>query len=285
MKSFFKNKTMLTLLIGIIVLIGVMGATLKQRPFPSWPEIFIRDSFSTVQGMLYKPTKGTTDFLSNLTHFYNIYLENKALKANLDQYAQVSSEVASLKGENERLRAMLDIRDNKLKGYKVRAADMIVRTPDRWNNMITISKGSNDGIKPDMAVVSANGDLLGRVSSVSTFSSNVELLMDIEKGNYISAMIPGAAPIYGVIEQYIMEGGQGYLVMKKIPQQVKITENSYVTTSGMGGVMPQGLMIGKVTKIVPGDYGLTQNVYISPMANFYQIEQVFVVEKDFVNQK
>ena len=76
---------MIALLIGIIVLIGVMGATVKQRPFPKWPEIFIRDSLSTVQGMLYKPTNATTDFLSKLTHFYNIYQENKALKANLDR--------------------------------------------------------------------------------------------------------------------------------------------------------------------------------------------------------
>ena len=198
----------------------------------------------------------------------------------------MSSDVNSLKGENQRLRDMLDIRDNKLKNYKVRVAEVIARSPDRWNHLITISKGSNDGIKPEMAVVSANGDLLGRVSSVSTFSSNVELLMDIEKGNYISTMIQGTSPIYGVIEGYVMQNNQGFLVMKKIPQQVQITKDSYVTTSGMGGVMPQGLMIGQVDSVTVGDYGLTQTVYVRPLANFYQIEQVFVVDRDStVNSK
>lgn len=282
MISNFKNKQMIIIIIGVIVLIGIMGATMKERPFPSWPEIFIRDSLSTVQGMLYKPTQGMTDFLSKLAHFYNIYNENKALKANLDRYAQVSAELEQVKGENERLREMLNIRDNKLKEYSVTTAEVIQRTPDRWNHMITINKGSNDGIKPNMAVVSSKGDLIGRVSSVSTFSSNVELLMDIEKGNYISAVIPGAEPIYGVIEEYVMQKDQGFLIMKKVPKQVKLTKGAYVTTSGLGEVMPQGLMIGVVDSWTDGDYGLTQTVYIRPLANFYQIEQVFVIKKKFI---
>lgn len=273
---------MIIIIIGIILLIGIMGATMKERPFPSWPEIFIRDSLSTVQGMLYKPTQGTTEILTKLTHFYNIYNENKALKANLDRYAQVSAELEQIKGENERMRSMLGIRDTKLKDYKILTAEVIQRTPDRWNHMITISKGSNDGIKPNMAVVSSKGDLIGRVSSVSTFSSNVELLMDIEKGNYISASIPGTAPIYGMIEGYVMQKDQGFLIMKKVPKQVKLTKGAYVTTSGMGEVMPQGLMIGVVDSWTDGDYGLTQTVYVRPLANFYQIEQVFVIEKKFV---
>ncbi|GEN33038.1 MULTISPECIES: rod shape-determining protein MreC [Aneurinibacillus] len=282
MTNFFGNKRLIAILIGLIVLIAVMGATLKERPVPTWPERFAKDSVSFVQGILYKPTVMVSGFFDNIKHIYNIYEENKALKSQLDQHAQLQVEADDLRRENERLRSMLGIKDTKLKGYEKYAADVIARSPDRWNNMLTISKGKNDGIEPDMAVISAQGALIGRIQSVSAFSSQVELLMDIEQGNHISAAIQGNQAIYGVIESYDLEKHE--LIMRKIPKtkDLKITPGQYVTTSGMGGVMPPGLVIGRVSSVGDGDYGLTQTARITPLANFYQIEQVFVAKRDFV---
>jgi rod shape-determining protein MreC len=280
--NFFGNKRLIAILIGLIVLIAVMGATLKERPFPTWPERIVKDSVSFVQGFFYKPTMMVSGVFDNVKHIYNVYEENKTLKANQDKYEQLKVEADQLRRENAQLRSMLSIKDDKLKGYHVYTADVIARTPDRWNNMLTISKGKNDGIEPDMAVVSAQGALIGRIQSVSTFSSQVELLMDIEQANHISATIQGNQAIYGVIESYDLEKHE--LIMRKIPKtkDLKIIPGQYVTTSGMGGVMPPGLIIGRVRSVEDGDYGLTQTARITPLANFYQIEQVFVVKRDFV---
>lgn len=284
MTNFFGNKRLIAILIGLIVLIAVMGATLKERPVPTWPERFAKDSVSFVQGLLYKPTAMVSGFFDNITHIYNVYEENKALKAQIDQHAQLEAEVKALRIENKKFREMVNIKDTKLKDSEKYAADVIARTPDRWNNMLTISKGKNDGIEPNMAVVSSQGALIGRVQSVSAFSSQVELLMDIEQANHISALIQGDQNIYGVIESYDLEKHE--LIMRKIPKvkDLVIKPGQYVTTSGMGGAMPSGLVIGRVSSVGDGDYGLTQTARITPLANFYQIEQVFVVKRNFVVQ-
>ncbi|MFT9849868.1 rod shape-determining protein MreC [Aneurinibacillus sp. REN35] len=282
MTNFFGNKRLIAILIGLIVLIAVMGATLKERPVPTWPERFAKDSVSFVQGILYKPAAMVSGFFDNIKHIYYVYDENKVLKSQLDQHAKLQVEVEELRRQNEKLRSMMNISENKLGGNKPYVADVIARTPDRWNNMLTIGKGKNDGIEPDMAVVSAQGALIGRIQSVSAFSSQVELLMDIEEANHISAVIQGNQAIYGVIESYDLNNHE--LIMRKIPKtrDLKVTPGQYVTTSGMGGVMPAGLIIGQVSSVGDGDYGLTQTARVKPLANFYQIEQVFVVKRNFV---
>jgi rod shape-determining protein MreC len=282
--NFFGNKRLIALLVGLILLIIVMGATVKERPFPTLPERFTRDSVSFMQGVFYRPTNAVAGFIDNIKHIYRVYDENKQLKANLDQSAKVEAERNQLVYQNAQLRAMLDIKQNKLKDYGVRAAEVIARSPDRWNHLLTISKGSNDGIKPNMAVTSPEGYLIGRVRSVSNFSSQVELVMDVENGNHISAVIngQGQAPIYGVIESYDFDQQKNWLIMRKIPPLVNIKKGDYVSSSGMGGVMPAGLMIGQVAGVTKGDYGLTQTAYVTPLANFYQLETVFVVERSFI---
>ncbi|MDF2904638.1 MAG: rod shape-determining protein MreC, partial [Bacillus sp. (in: firmicutes)] len=50
-------------------------------------------------------------------------------------------------------------------------------------------------------------------------------------------------------------------------------------TSGLGGIFPEGLPIGKVVKVVPDEYGLTQTAYIKPGADFYDIENVMVIQR------
>ncbi|WCN38561.1 rod shape-determining protein MreC [Aneurinibacillus uraniidurans] len=282
MINFFGNKRLIAILIGLIVLIVIMGATIKERPFATWPERVLRDTSSFVQGIFYKPALMVSGAAGGVRHIFNVYEENKQLKADQNQYAHVKAEAEELKRQNRELRLMLDIKDNKLSKYDTIAADVIARTPDRWNNLLTISKGKNDGVTPNMAVLSSDGALIGRVQSVSTFSSQVELLMDIEEENHIAAVIQGTQAIYGVIESYDLDKHE--LIMRKIPKvkDLKITPGQYVTTSGMGGVMPAGLLIGQVSSVGEGDYGLTQTARITPLANFYQLEHVFVVNRSFV---
>lgn len=277
MANFFGNKKIFALLISIIVLAAVMGYTLKDRPYPTWSERFVRDSFSLVQQLLYKPAIATAGFFENLRQMYYIYEENKALKESLDQFAQVTAELNQLRYENEQLRKMLDVKST-LTDYQLRIAEVVARSPDRWNETLIIDKGSKDGIKPNMAVITPKG-LIGRIQSVSNFSSQVELISDIERTNLISAVIQGKTYVYGVVEGF--DPKSGYLIMRKIPLQSEIKEKELVITSGLGGVMPSGLVIGEVAKITTGDYGLTKTAYIKPSADLYQIEKVFVVERAF----
>lgn len=286
--SFFGNKRLIVVLVGLVLLISVMGFTSKERGALTWPEKFLKDTFSVVQGVFYGPAQAFSAFVQDVRAAYNVYEENRVLKANLDQYAQVTAKLELVEAENERLRKLLKAEESSLQQYQLRFAEVVARSADYWNNVITIDKGIKHGIKKDMAVITAGG-LVGRVQTVANFSSTVELLTNIEGGNHISAVILGKQVINGttvhqqangVIEEY--DSREGLLIMRKIPLGHKIEPQQVVLTSGLGGVIPRGLLIGHVVRVQPDDYGLTQSAYIQPSADFSQLNEVMVVERSFV---
>ncbi|MFM1652354.1 rod shape-determining protein MreC [Brevibacillus sp. B_LB10_24] len=276
--SFFGNKRLIILLVGLVLLISVIGFTSRERASLTWPEKFLKDTFSVVQGFFYRPAQAFSGFLKDVEDAYNVYQENRQLKANLDEFAEMSAQLKLLETENERLRALLQAK-SQLKNYEFRVAEVVARNMEQWNDVITIDKGSKNGIKKDMAVISSSG-LVGRVKSVANFSSTVELLTAANRSNHISALILGKPELNGIIDEY--DPREHLLIMRKIPLGPKIQEKAQVVTSGLGGVTPKGLLIGEVVRVEPGDYGLTQTAYIKPSADFSQLNEVLVVERAFV---
>lgn len=285
---FFGNKRLMVVLVGLVLLISVMGFTSKTRGALTWPEKFLKDTFSVAQGVFYGPAQAFSSFFRDVNDAYNVYEENRALKASLDQYAQVTAKLAELELENQDLRQNLNAEKSTLKQYQLYFAEVVARSSDYWNNAITIDKGIKHGIKKDMAVVTAQG-LIGRVQSVSNFSSTVELLTNIEGGSHIASVILGKQTVNGttvfkqangVIEEY--DPRERMLIMRKIPLSQKIEVNQQVLTSGLGGVIPRGLPIGIVARVQPDDYGLTQTAYIQPSADFGNLNGVMVVQRAFV---
>ncbi|WP_134700023.1 rod shape-determining protein MreC [Ammoniphilus sp. YIM 78166] len=279
MSNFFVKRRLLLLLLSLILLVTTMGITLKDRPLPTWPERFVRDSLAFAQSIIYKPAFAVAGFFESIGDIYQVYEENKALKQNLQQFAQVTADLNELKLENQELRAMLEAKESKLSDYKLRMAEVVARSPDRWNHTLIIDKGSKDGMSPNMAVITPEG-YIGRIQSVSHFSAQVELVTDIERGNHIGAIIQGNERIYGVVEGY--DPKNNLLVMRKIPMQSEIEPKQLVITSGLGGTIPKGLVLGEIVSVRTDDQFLTKDAYIRPSANLNRLEKVFVVERSFI---
>ncbi|GAA4705118.1 rod shape-determining protein MreC [Brevibacillus fulvus] len=284
--SFFGNKRLIVVLIGLVLLISLVGYTSRERANLTWPEMFLKDTVSVLQSIFYRPAQVVSGLFKDIGDAYNVYQENRVLKANLDQLAQVTDELEATKAENQRLRAALDVK-NTQSSYQFRVAEVIARNSDNWNNVLTIDKGQKDGIKKDMAVITPKG-LIGRVQSVANFSATVELLTNVENSNHVSARILAKqiangkivySYINGVIEEY--DPRNRLLIMRKIPWGQKVEQNQSVVTSGMGGVIPENLSIGKVVSVQADDYGLTQTAYIQPNADFNEIDEVMVVERAY----
>lgn len=276
MPQFFMNKRLIILLVSIIVLVALIGFSLREREQLSWPEQFIKDTTGLVQSAVSRPTQYIAGFFKNLQDLQNTYTENKELKARLDELARLEAEVQMLKKDNAELKEILDKKDS-LSEYVPIQATVIGRNPDRWNEILTINKGQKDGIKQDMPVITANG-LIGKVKSSQSFTSTVQLLSSMDPTNRISAEIQGKEESYfGLIEGYDKE--KGLLLLKRIPAEAKVEKGQTVISSGKGGVFPKSLLIGKVVDVIPAEYGLTQTAYVEPGANFYDIEHVMVVKR------
>ncbi|MCH6266701.1 MULTISPECIES: rod shape-determining protein MreC [Neobacillus] len=275
MPQFFLNKRLIILLVSIIVLVALIGFSLRERSKLTWPEQFVKDSTGWVQSLVSRPAQYVAGFFENLQDLQDTYDENKELKSRVEKIASLEAEVQELKKDNKELRDVLDEKKT-LRDLEPMPATVIGRNPDRWHEMIIINKGKLDGIKKNMAVVTATG-LIGKVKNVTQFSSTVQLLSAMDPKNRISAVIQGETEVYGFVQGF--DDKQKMLLVKAIPSGAKVEKGQTVITSGMGGVFPKGLMIGKVEEVKPDQYGLNQTALVKPGADFYDIENVMVIKR------
>ncbi|MFZ7945551.1 MULTISPECIES: rod shape-determining protein MreC [Bacillaceae] len=278
MPQFFLNKRLIILLVSIIVLVALIGFSLRERSKLSWPEQFVKDTTGWVQSLVSKPTNYVAGFFENLQDLTNTYEENKELKSRIENLASLEAQVQVLNKENKELRDVLG-EEKTLRDFEPLPATVIGRNPDRWHEMIIIDKGKLAGVKKNMAVVTASG-LIGKVKNVTQFSSSVQLLSSMDPKNRISAIIQGETKVYGLVEGYDKE--KKLLMVKAIPSGAKIEKDQIVTTSGLGGIFPEGLLIGKVVEVKQDQYGLNLTALVKPGADFYDIKNVLITKTDMI---
>ena len=141
--------------------------------------------------------------------------------------------------EIEELKKLLAMK-NVLTEFNYLNATIIMRNREYWFNTITIDKGKKDGIKEDMAVIDNNG-LLGRISMVNENTSTVKLITTNDVTSKISVLI--GDNLYGITDGYDMD--KHLLRVIAISEASDVLEKEVLTT-GMGGVFPKGILIGKV---------------------------------------
>ncbi|MDR7001487.1 rod shape-determining protein MreC [Neobacillus niacini] len=279
MPQFFLNKRLIVLLLSIIILVALIGFSLRERSKLTWPEQFVKDSVGWVQSLVSKPAYLVAGFFENLKDLENTYQENKELKSRVEEIVSLEAQVQDLKKDNGDLRSILGEKKT-LRDFKPLPATVIGRNPDRWHEMIIIDKGKINGIKQNMAVVTANG-LIGKVKNVNQFSSTVQLLSAMDPKNRISAVVQGNKNSFGFVEGFDSE--KKLLQVKTIPSGAKIKKGQTVVTSGLGGVFPKDLPIGKVVDVKPDQYGLNQTALVKPGADFYEIQNVLVITRTIVS--
>lgn len=276
MPPFLSNKKLIVLLASLIILVALVGFSVKERKQMTWPEQFAHDTVGWFQQVFNRPAQYVAGFFDNINDIENAYKENKALKANLEDYAKVKSENMSIKHENKVLKKEVGLlNDPDLADFKKHPARVISRSYDKWNQIIMVNKGAQDGIKPDMAVITADG-FIGKVKGVSQFSSEVILTTNTGNVNQISAKVQGSR-IFGMIEGYDIQ--KNVLQFKKIPVKAKVKVGQMVVTSGLGGIFPEGLIIGKVKSVSTDQYDLTKVAEVQPAANLNDLTHVVIVER------
>lgn len=278
MSSFFSNKKLIVLLSSLIILIALISYSLRQGDRPSWIQQFTGDTVGLFQNIVNVPAQYTAGFFQNVSDIKNAYSENKKLKANLEDYARVEQQNKDLAQRNSQLRKMLNIgKDPVLASYKKYPASVISRSADQWNQLLTVNKGSINGIKAGMPVITSSG-LIGSVSKTGNFTSQVSLISNQQNVNRISAMIvTKKSKIYGMIEGY--SANKGVLLFQKIPIKANLKNGQVVTTSGLSGMYPPGLLIGKITSVATDPYGLTKAAEVKPFVNLNDVNYVMIIQK------
>ena len=147
-----------------------------------------------------------------------------------------------------------------------------------------------------MPVMNQNG-LIGIISEANASSSKVTLITNVdESSNRVSAQInikdrPASSEendnddanknsnaVYGIISEYREETGD--LVMTQVTSDLDIQEGNIVTTSGLGGLFPSGLVIGEVREVTLDNQGLGRVIFVKPATDFNNTKTVTVVNRE-----
>lgn len=280
MRKFFSNRRLVIMVVILVVCFGMMAGSVALRNRRNTPPLiqqFGNDIIGIVGGVVAYPANAVQSGLANVNDLMNTYTENRQLKQKVSDLAQVKVRDQTLATENRQLKSELRIAHS-LTNYNTVAAAVMSRDPSSWQAELIINKGQASGIKKDMPVL-AGGGLIGRIAEVNKTNSKVELLSDTsQSSNRFAISIPGedGRNVNGIITGYDPASNQ--LVMGQVTSKAKIKKGTKVITSGMGGITPKGLYVGKVAGIGKDDYGLAQKVYITPATNFNEINIVTVAE-------
>lgn len=276
--SFFRKKSLFVILIGVILLVVLVGYSMTDREHLSKPEKLFMDSVGWVQSVINRPISYTVGMFNSIGEIKNTYEENKVLREKLAEYKTLIYEVQELDKENAELRKATDL-ESSARDFEPILANVISRSPERWLEQLTINKGTQQGVEKNMAVMTVDG-MIGKVTSVSSTTSNVQLITGFDQLNRISATISrkDGKDIFGLIEGYDKE--REALIFTILEQSDKnLKEDELVVSSNMGGLYPSGLPIGTIKEVTPDEYGLTKTAYVEPAADMYEINHVIVVNR------
>lgn len=273
MNPIFSNKKLIGWVIGIITALALImysityGSNIVTQG--------VNDVTNILGRLVSYPANSINDFIDSVSDLSNTYQENQSLKQKIDTIHELEVQLSELKRDNQKMKETLKLQDT-LNDYTLVNATVIARNPDTWRDVITINKGSNDGIQPQMSVMSDNG-LVGKVMDVNPTSARVALLSNADNTLVrVAAMIQNEKePIYGTITGY--DDKTNMLVMSQIQAKQDIKVGDKVVTSGLGGISPNSLYIGTVEEVAMDRFGLYKEVKIRPAADTNDVRYVTVV--------
>jgi rod shape-determining protein MreC len=196
--------------------------------------------------------------------------ENRRLSMLTMKLAYENDQLSELQYENERLRGLIEFKEKSQ--FVVVPAEVVGRSPSRQNSSILIDRGEADGIERNLAVVTADG-VVGKVIDISRGSAVVQTLFD--RNSRVSCYI-SRSRVIGILSW----SGGSLCHLKMIPEQGDVEVGDSVITSGLGGVFPKGLQVGRVVEVGAEPQGLFRRVMVKVSADLSRVEEVFVIARE-----
>ena len=187
------------------------------------------------------------------------------------EVARLQSQIIELQQQNSELQvlsALLDFARTHSDNEYITAA-VIGRDISPFLHYVIINRGSDDGLRRGMPVVSSQG-LVGRVAAVTGGGARVQLITDPDTAINVRIQPSGAE---GLIQGSIT----GDIKIEAIAQDAKIQSGDLVLTSGLGGNYPPDILIGQVSGVRQRPVELFQTASVEPVVDFSQLEIVLVI--------
>ncbi|MDW8799866.1 rod shape-determining protein MreC [Clostridium sp. A1-XYC3] len=270
--KFLKNKLAVTIVVLSVTFLILISRSIKRDSI-SYMGNGIGITFNSLQGGLYKFNTKVKDSVSFIFSFSRVKEENEQLKKKNSQLESKALDYDSLKNENERLREMLNFKDQRSE-YNYIGCDIIGKSGSGLLDQFVINKGSKDGIEKQMIAITSQG-LVGQVTSVG---SNWAIVQTLANENLaVSGTIESTNDNSGIVKGYKDSDNRLLAKLYYLPLDSNVKKGDVILTSGLGGLYPKGIRIGSVINVEEDKGKVMKNAVIKPYVDFNKLEELFIV--------
>jgi rod shape-determining protein MreC len=264
--KFLNSKNIQTIVI-IVVVSGLLFLALSGYLTPVFN--LTLNPLVSLQRWLSVRYLSARDFLTTPSDIVQLREQNAVLESQVTQLQTQLIEMEERLGEAQVCFALLDFgRTNPQ--YEYIAATVIGREISPFLQYIIIDKGTEDGVRFGMPVVTQQG-LVGRVDAVIASASRVKLITD--STSVVNIQLQSAE-----IEAQLKGSLTGDLSLNMIPLDEVIEPGDVVLTSGLGGNYPPNIFVGQVLSTQRRENALFQTASVQPIVNFESINAVLVID-------
>ena len=210
-------------------------------------------------------------------HSYTVAAQKEDLNARIDalnkevtQLTVANSQCQEIGDENQKLRATLKFLG--ANNFQSVTASVIAKEAINEDNRdLVINRGSRDGLRVGLGVVNEDGVIVGQVVEIK--DTTAKICLTINSNCQLAASLQNQDKTQG-----LTDGDLGLTIkMNYIPQLEKVNIGDTVITSGLGGSIPRGLVIGRVTQVHNASNEVWQEATIEPLVNLDNLTVVSVI--------
>ena len=253
----------------------LLSSSLQKRTRFSFVDKFVFDFTVPIQKMVTLPAQSVKGAWGRYVALVHVRRENKDLKQKLALLAEENRQFREALLSSERYERVRQMRDRL--PQPMLPASLIGTDSSSWFRTVFIDRGEEAGVRRGMAVVSPEG-VVGHVVAVSRYAAKVLLITDRSSAVDVTVERSRAR---GIVEGRRGEGCE----LKYVVRGEDVKTGDRLVSSGMGGIFPKGLPVGRVVRVERGNRGLFQRAEVEPAVEFNRLEEVFVILEESPLQK
>ena len=273
MKTFFRKKSVKVLIAALVIaLISALSISFSASN---------KDVITSGANLILQPLRRAMNTVVNqFEHLYTymyrydkLEAENTALKeriADMEEEYRGYSEVYS---ENERLRGLLELKEVRT-DYELEAAVIESWSASNFESAFTINRGSENGIELKDCVIDQFSNAVGMVTEVTETTAVVSTVVDTS--NSMGAIVSETGDS-GIARGDFSRMQEKTLKLDYLPDDAELISGFSVITSGSSGLMPKGLLIGKITDMNINSSGVGDYAVVTPACDFGTLEFVYII--------
>ena len=267
----FKNKLAVTIVVLSVAFLGIIIFSLKSNS--SVISSGVGSVISPLQKIIYNANDKLKESFDFFINFSKVKQENEELAAKNAELENKLVEYNRMKDENTTLREMFDYSQAN-QNYNYLGCNIVGYSGGNISNGYIIDKGTNDGVKKDMIVITPQG-LVGKVTKSESSYSIVQTILN--ENIAVASMVESTRETTGILQGATDNKNKNLAVLSNIPIDSEIKEGDVILTSGLGGMYPKEIRIGEVVSVEIDTVGIMKKAVVKPYVDFNKLEGLFVV--------